>query len=149
MPFSAGNTLLHYRLIRKLGAGGMGEVYLADDTRLKRQVAIKLLSAALVHGADFLALFRREAEAAARLNHPAIATIHALEETADTTFIVMEYVEGQPPCRCERSRARSPRMHRSSSRWSRGRPFRPTAVCWRTTTRRPERPRSGSATLPP
>src|SRR5574338_885962 len=96
MPFSAGNTLLHYRLIRKLGAGGMGEVSLADDTRLKRQVAIKVLSAALVHDADFLALFRREAEAAARLNHPAIATIHALQKTADSTFIVMEYVEGQP-----------------------------------------------------
>ena len=96
MPFQPGETLLHYRLVKKLGEGGMGQVYLADDARLKRQVAIKLLTARLRDDPEFLVLFRREAEAAARLNHPAIATIHALEETADTTFIVMEYVEGQP-----------------------------------------------------
>ena len=74
------SKLGHYRIIRALGKGGMGEVYLADDTKLKREVAVKVLPASLRDDSERLRLFRREAEAAARLKHPSIATIHALEE---------------------------------------------------------------------
>jgi serine/threonine protein kinase len=97
-----GTVLGHYRIVRALGKGGMGEVYLADDTKLKREVAVKVLPASLRDDSERLRLFRREAEAAARLKHPSIATIHALEELespdADgeaVTFIAMEYVEGK------------------------------------------------------
>jgi len=97
-----GTTLGHYRIVRALGKGGMGEVYLADDTKLKREVAIKVLPASLRDDPERLRLFRREAEAAARLKHPNIATIHALEELENpgaereaVTFIAMEYVEGK------------------------------------------------------
>ena len=75
-----GKTLLHYRIVKKLGQGGMGEVYLAEDTRLKRQVAIKVLPESLRSSPERLARFRTEAEAAARLKHPNIAPIFALEE---------------------------------------------------------------------
>ena len=96
-----GKTIGHYRIIRQLGQGGMGEVYLAEDTRLKRQVAIKVLPESLRSNTDRLARFRTEAEAAARLKHSNIAPIFALEESvgrqgASLLFIVMEYVEGQP-----------------------------------------------------
>jgi serine/threonine protein kinase len=74
----------------------MGEVYLAEDTRLQREVAIKVLPNQLRHDPDRLSRFRREAQAAARLKHPNIATIHALEEFDDELLITMEYVEGRP-----------------------------------------------------
>ena len=91
-----GKTLLHYNILKQLGKGGMGEVYLAEDTRLKRQVAIKVLPESLRGSPDRLARFRTEAEAAARLKHPNIAPIFALEDADGQLFIVMEYVEGQP-----------------------------------------------------
>ena len=93
-----GTKLGHYRILRALGKGGMGEVYLAGDTKLKREVAIKVLPASVRDDPERLRLFRREAEAAARLKHPNIATIHALEEGREqgaVTFIAMEYVEGK------------------------------------------------------
>lgn len=92
---NAGQTLAHYQIIRPLGKGGMGEVYLAEDTKLQRQVALKFLPESVRRDADSLARFKREALAAASLKHPNIATIHALEEADDHMFIAMEYVEGE------------------------------------------------------
>ena len=96
-----GQKLGHYNIVRELGKGGMGEVYLAEDTRLKREVAIKVLPESLSNDPERLKRFRREAEAAATLKHPNIATIYALEEIdgpdgTSEIFIVMEYVEGAP-----------------------------------------------------
>lgn len=90
-----GQTIGHYTIIRPLGKGGMGEVYLAEDTKLDRQVAIKVLPASVREDAERLARFRREAKAAASLKHPNIATIYSLEEADNVLFIVMEYVEGK------------------------------------------------------
>jgi serine/threonine protein kinase len=88
--------LLHYRLVEKIGAGGMGEVYRAEDTRLGRSVAIKLLPEALRSDSQRLARFEREARVLASMNHPYIATLHGLEQSEDgTRFLVMELVEGQ------------------------------------------------------
>lgn len=96
-----GDTILHYRIERILGRGGMGEVYLAEDTRLKRRVALKVLPEDLARDPALLQRFRIEAEAAAKLNHPNIAQVYAIEEALtggpDTMyFITMEYVSGQP-----------------------------------------------------
>jgi serine/threonine protein kinase len=96
VTIGAGDTLLHYRVVEKIGAGGMGEVYSAEDTRLGRSVAIKLLPAELRHDPLRLARLAREARLLASLNHPSIATLHGLEESADgTRFLVMELVEGE------------------------------------------------------
>ena len=92
---NTGQTTGHYTILRPLGKGGMGEVYLAEDTRLRREVAIKVLPESVSKDPDRLKRFRREAEAAAKLKHPNIATIHALEEFDGVLFIVMEYVKGQ------------------------------------------------------
>ncbi|MBT5875438.1 MAG: protein kinase, partial [Candidatus Latescibacteria bacterium] len=88
-------TIGHYRIISPLGVGGMGEVYLVEDTKLNRQVAIKVLPLSLRNDPNRLARFRREAKAAASLKHLNIATIHSLEQSGDVLFIVMEHVEGQ------------------------------------------------------
>jgi non-specific serine/threonine protein kinase len=88
-------TLGHYHVESLLGAGGMGEVYLARDPRLDREVALKVLPAALIDNADRLQRFVREARAASALNHPNVATIHDIGESGGVHFIVMEYVEGQ------------------------------------------------------
>jgi len=90
----AGTTLSHYTITRLLGQGGMGEVFLAEDTKLKRQVALKVLPPAVRHDPQRLARFRTEAEAAAKLNHPNVAQIHSIEEADDQLFITMEYVAG-------------------------------------------------------
>jgi eukaryotic-like serine/threonine-protein kinase len=90
-----GQTLTHYEIISALGKGGMGEVYLAQDTRLKREVAIKVLPDSVRRDPERLKRFRREAEAAAKLNHPNIATIHSIEEDQGELFITMEYVDGK------------------------------------------------------
>ena len=90
-----GKSILHYRIIEKLGAGGMGIVYLAEDTRLKRQVAIKFLPPHISNSDTDRKRFEIEAQAAAALNHPNIATIFAIEENEDQPFIVMEYISGQ------------------------------------------------------
>src|SRR5688572_11345912 len=89
-----GTTLAHYRILRRLGAGGMGEVFLALDTRLEREVALKVLPEALTDSAQ-LARFEREARAVAALNHPSIVTLHAIEEADGRRFLVMELVEGE------------------------------------------------------
>jgi serine/threonine-protein kinase len=92
---SNGSTLGRYRIVSPLGAGGMGEVYLARDERLERHVAIKVLSGEFTQSADRLRRFEQEARAAAKLNHPAIAHVYEVGETNGLHFIVMEYVEGQ------------------------------------------------------
>ena len=89
-----GRTLLHYEIIEKLGQGGMGEVWLARDTRLDREVAIKVLSPEVAANPQRLERFRREAKAVAALNHPNIVTIHSVEEDGAAPFFTMEYVDG-------------------------------------------------------
>jgi len=91
-----GDLLGIYRLVSRIGAGGMGEVFKAEDTRLGRIVAIKILPAAVASDPDSIARMKREARVAAQLNHPNIAMIHAFEQDGDRVFIVMEYVEGVP-----------------------------------------------------
>jgi len=90
-----GQTVSHYRILRSLGAGGMGEVYLAEDTKLGRQVALKVLASETASDPDRRARFEREARAIAALNHPGIVTIHSVEEHQGLLFITMELVEGQ------------------------------------------------------
>jgi eukaryotic-like serine/threonine-protein kinase len=89
------STIGHYTIVSALGKGGMGEVYLAEDTKLDRQVAIKVLPESLRKDEGRLERFRREARASASLKHPNIATIYSIEEADDLLFIVMEYVEGK------------------------------------------------------
>ena len=91
-----GRTVSHYRILRQLGAGGMGVVYEAEDTRLRRNVAVKFLSTQLAQDAPMLERFQREARAASALNHPGICTVHAIEQEDGQSFIVMELVEGEP-----------------------------------------------------
>ena len=91
---SIGTRLGPYEIVALLGAGGMGEVYRATDTNLKRQVAIKVLLAAVAADADRLARFQREAEVLAALNHPNIAQIFGIEKSDGAIALVMELVEG-------------------------------------------------------
>jgi serine/threonine protein kinase len=94
MALAPGTRLGAYEIVGLVGAGGMGEVYRATDTNLKRQVAIKVLPEELAADPDRLARFQREAEAPATLNHPHIAQIHGLERSNAMTALVMELVEG-------------------------------------------------------
>ena len=88
-------TLLHYEVIEKIGAGGMGEVYRARDSKLGRDVALKILPDAFAQDDERLARFEREAQVLASLNHTHIAAIHGLEQSESTRFLVLEYVEGE------------------------------------------------------
>jgi serine/threonine protein kinase/tetratricopeptide (TPR) repeat protein len=89
-----GQTILHYKIIDKLGEGGMGVVYKAEDSKLKREVAIKFLPNIISKSKEDKTRFENEAQAAASLNHPNIATIHAIEEKDSQIFIVMEFING-------------------------------------------------------
>lgn len=95
LVLSQGTTVDHYRIVEKIGAGGMGEVYLAQDTELDRKVALKFLPPHLCQDQDCRKRFKREAQAAAKLSHPNIVTIHDVGEFYNRPFIVMEYVEGR------------------------------------------------------
>jgi serine/threonine protein kinase/TolB-like protein len=91
---SAGSAISHYRIVSKIGAGGMGEVYLAQDTKLDRKVALKILPSELAANQDRMRRFVQEAKAAAALNHPNIATIHEIGEGDGVNFIAMEFIDG-------------------------------------------------------
>src|SRR5581483_1826218 len=93
---AAGSTIAHYRVLSQLGQGGMGAVYLAEDTRLARRVALKILPAAMADDPDRMHRFVQEARLASALTHPNVAYIYEIGEDAGLRFLAMEYVEGEP-----------------------------------------------------
>lgn len=103
IQMDTGEVFGSYRLIECIGAGGMGEVWKAEDVELRRTVAIKILPAANARDRESNERFKREARTAAQLNHPNIATIHAIDQKDDRAFIVMEFVDGEPLSRLIRS----------------------------------------------
>ena len=95
MPLEPGQKLSHYRLVEKIGEGGMGVVWKALDTHLERDVAVKILPDVFAGDAERLARFEREAKLLASLNHPNIAAVHGLDEDRGVRFLVMELVAGE------------------------------------------------------
>lgn len=100
-----GTYLLHYKLLKKIGEGGQGEVYQAEDTRLRRIVAIKILPAELVADEKTRKRFLREAQLASALDHPNICTVYEINEDRGLHFIVMQYLEGKRLKQMVRGRA--------------------------------------------
>ena len=126
MTLAPGTRLGSYEVVAAIGAGGMGEVYRATDSHLKRSVAIKVLPASVAGDTDRLARFQREAEVLAALNHPKIAAIYGIEKTLDFTALVMEAgvsSNRRPSAVAVRARRRSasPAAVRRGARWARAR----------------------------
>ena len=118
---TVGETVAHYRILRQLGVGGMGEVYLAEDERLKRRVALKVLPPDLARSPDRLQRFQREAESVAALNHPNIVTIHSIENADGLRFLTARRCAS---CSITPERSRSGTCSTSRLRSSRGSPKR-------------------------
>src|SRR5882724_3871406 len=92
---SSNTTISHYRIVSKIGAGGMGEVYLAQDTKLDRRVALKILPADVAANQDRMRRFVQEARSASALNHPNIITIYEIEQIDSVYFIATEFIDGE------------------------------------------------------
>src|SRR5688500_16675660 len=90
-----GSLIAHYRITKKIGSGGMGDVYLAEDTRLGRTVALKILPRELANQQERMARFVQEARAVSSLDHPNLATVYEIGDADGTRFIAMQYVEGE------------------------------------------------------
>src|SRR5207249_10701382 len=97
-------NLSHYRIVSKIGAGGMGEVYLAEDTRLRRKIALKVLPENIAQDEERLRRFEQEAFAASALNHPNILTVHEFGLEQGTHFLAAEFVQGETLRRSEERR---------------------------------------------
>src|SRR6266536_542366 len=95
MTLEIGAEVNQYKVVARIGAGGMGEVYLAKDMRLKRNVALKLLNAEVTKNEDWVRRFEQEARAASALNHPNIITIYEVGQTGESHFISTEFIEGE------------------------------------------------------
>ena len=95
MNIKNGSVIGHYKIISPIGKGGIGEVFLAQDTKLDRKVALKILPAEFAEDADRMSRFVREAKSASALNHPNIITIHEIGESNDTHFIATEFIDGK------------------------------------------------------
>lgn len=126
MPLTSGTKLGPYEILSPLGAGGMGEVYRARDTKLGREVALKVLPAAFAQDADRMARFQREAQVLASLNHPNIASIYGLEDSDGVRALVMELVEG--PTLAERISVGAGLAPPSDKGTPRGAPTGPIAI---------------------
>src|SRR5204863_6412831 len=95
LELKAGKSIAHYRIVRLLGEGGMGTVYLAEDTKLRRRVSLKFLSNSFTQDHERLRRFEQEARAASALNHPNILAIHEIGEEDGHRFIATEFIEGE------------------------------------------------------
>ena len=120
-----GTILDRYRILSLLDRGGMGEVYLAEDTTLGRKVALKLLPTELVRDDDRLRRFVQEAKAASALNHPNILTIHEVGQVGDTHFLAAEFIDGETLRKQISRTARCHCVKRWTSRCKRPRAWRP------------------------
>jgi serine/threonine protein kinase len=125
MTLAAGTQLGRYEIHSKIGEGGMGEVYLAEDTRLHRKVALKILPINVAANQDRMRRFEQEATAAAALNHPNIAHIYEIGEGEGVNFIAMEFVEGETGSRGRHKLILEPGRERGRLRCHERRRFEP------------------------